>query len=298
MTTAEIDPLRSRARFYAPELAFDRPIPRVPAAVFAQERDQAFDPAATTGLITLDQSEALGCAWPATTPTMLARYIVISPCDKLEHHFAATGEAYYVLSGHGLTLCDGDTVPWKAGDVFCLPGATPVVHQADARSVLLVVTNEPELAYLRAEPDPLKRASIRPTLFPADETALHLRSVHGRNGEQRAAGKSVVFLTELMEARRLTTPTLLAAMNSLEPGGDQRPHRHSSAALTLSIAGEGVYSVVDGERVDWSPNLVFVTPPGAVHSHHNPGTRMMKAFVVQDTGLHSELRTTNFAWVD
>lgn len=298
MTTAEIDPVRGRARFYAPELAFDRPIPKVPAAVFAAERDEAFDPGARTGLIALDQSKALQCAWPATTPTMLARYVVIAPHEHLEHIFAATGEAYYVLSGCGRTLCDGETVAWKAGDVFCLSGATPVLHEAGALSVLLAVTNEPELAYLRAEPDPMMRAAIRPTLFPAEETAEHLRSVHGRNGEQRAAGKSVVFLTELMETRRLTTPTLLAAVNSLEPGGNQRPHRHSSAALTLSIAGEGVYSLVDGERVDWSPNVVFVTPPGAVHSHHNPGPRMMEAFVVQDTGLHSELRTTNFAWGD
>jgi len=25
---------------------------------------------------------------------------------------------------------------------------------------------------------------------------------------------------------------------------------------------------------------------------------MMRSFVVQDTGLHTELRTTNFAWTD
>jgi gentisate 1,2-dioxygenase len=224
--------------------------------------------------------------------------VVLAAGEALEHAFASTGEAYYVLRGRGRTVCEGETVDWKAGDAFCLPGGVAAGHHADTRAVLLSVTNEPELAYLRAEPDATTRAAIRPTLFPAEETARHLRSVHGRNGEQRAAGKSVVFLTELMEARRLTTPTLLVAINSLEPGGDQRPHRHSSAALTLSIAGEGVYSTVDGERVDWSPDVLFVTPPGALHSHHNPGTQMMQAFVVQDTGLHSELRTTNFAWAD
>jgi gentisate 1,2-dioxygenase len=296
MTTTTVDPVRARARFYAPEVAFDRPIPKVPAAVFAAERDQAFDPSAPTGLVALDQAPALGCAWPATTPTMLARYLVIAAGETLEHQFAATGEVYYVLRGAGRTVCDGETVGWGAGDVFCLPGAVPARHQASARAVLLSVTNEPELAYLRAEPDAASRGAIQPTLFPAQETAQHLRGVHGRNGEQRSAGKSVVFLTELMEARRLTTPTLLAAVNSLEPGGDQRPHRHSSAALTLSIAGEGVYSMVDGVRVDWAPDVLIVTPPGALHSHHNPGREMMRSFVVQDTGLHSELRTTNFAW--
>jgi gentisate 1,2-dioxygenase len=155
------------------------------------------------------------------------------------------------------------------------------------------VTNEPELAYLRATPGD---SVIKPTLFAREITDQHLRNVHGRNGEQRAAGKSVVFLTAMMAERRVTTPTLLAAINTLEPGADQRPHRHSSAALTLSIAGEGVYSTVDGERIDWLPDTLFLTPPMAEHSHHNRGPEMMRSFVVQDTGLHSQLRTTNFAW--
>jgi hypothetical protein len=34
------------------------------------------------------------------------------------------------------------------------------------------------------------------------------------------------------------------------------------------------------------------------HSHHNRGPEMMRSFVVQDTGLHSQLRTTNFGWTD
>jgi len=144
----------------------------------------------------------------------------------------------------------------------------------------------------------MARNAIRPTLFAAEETELHLRAVHGRNGEQRSAGKSVVFLTALMEERRVTTPTLLTSINSLEPGGDQRPHRHSSAALTLNVAGEGVYSMVEGQRVDWSPHVVFVTPPNRAHSHHNRGHGLMRSFVAQDTGLHAQLRTTNFAWID
>lgn len=46
------------------------------------------------------------------------------------------------------------------------------------------------------------------------------------------------------------------------------------------------------------PDTLFVTPPNAVHSHHNRGGAMMRGYVVQDTGLHSQLRTTNFSWAD
>src|SRR3546814_20278753 len=102
----------------------------------------------------------------------------------------------------------------------------------------------------------------------------------------------------MMADRRITTPTMLAAVNTLEPGADQRPHRHSSAALTLSVVGDGVYSTLDGERVDWLPDTLLVTPAGAVHSPHTRGETMMRSFLYQHHGHPTPLRPTNFAWND
>lgn len=294
-STAMPERAAERALFYAPQVAFDRPVPKVPPVVFAAEREAAFAPDAPTGHIACDIAEALGSPWPATTPTMLARYVVVRAGETLGHRLVSTGEVYYVIRGSGETRCMGETFRWKQGDAFCLPGGDAVEHGATAHAILLMVSNEPELAYLRAQAG---ETTIAPTLFAAEAIDAHLRAVHGRNGAQLAAGKSVVFLSAMMADRRVTTPTLLSSINTLEPGGDQRPHRHSSAALTLSIAGEGVYSLVDGERVDWLPDTLFVTPPNAVHSHHNRGGAMMRSYVVQDTGLHSQLRTTNFSWTD
>ena len=36
------------ARFFAPEKAFDRPVPAIPAMLFSQQRAQAFAPDAIT----------------------------------------------------------------------------------------------------------------------------------------------------------------------------------------------------------------------------------------------------------
>ena len=288
---------RSRARFYAPEKAFDRPVPKVPGHVFHEERALAFAPDAPTGLIDLDQAAALDSPWPATTPTMLARYVVLRAGDGLSHRLVSTGEVYYALRGSGTTRCADETIAWREGDALCVPGGHLVRHESDTGGMLMQFTNEPELAYLRAQPAD-KKVDIKPTLFAVEETDERLRAVHGRNGENQAAGKSVIFLTQAMEHRRVTTPTLLSSINTLEAGGDQRAHRHSSAALTLAIASEGVYSMLDGERIDWSPDTLFVTPPNAVHSHHNRGSTMMRSFVVQDTALHTQLRTTNFAWTE
>ena len=302
MTGSSPQPARStaaeRAHFYTPERAFDRPIPTIPPTVFCAERGRAFAPDAPTGFVPLDQSDALGCDWPATTPTLLAQYLVLRADEPFSHRLQSTGQVYYVIRGRGDAECAGERFAWKQGDAFCLPGDTDVRQTASEDAILLVVANTPELCYLRAGPSDLSHTAIRPTLFLFEDSMAHLQSVHGRNSENLAAGKSVIFLTDLMKERRVTTPTMLSSFNSLEPGGDQRPHKHSSVALTLCIQGDGVYSQVDGVKVPWRPDTVIVTPPNAVHSHHNRGDKMMLSFVVQDTALHAQLRTTNFSWTD
>jgi gentisate 1,2-dioxygenase len=290
------DTAAARAQFYAPQKAFDRPVPKVPATIFQEERNRAFADGQPTGKIDLDQSRALGCSWPATTPTMLARYIIVLADESYEQQIAASGLTHYVLRGNGTISCDDESFTWQQDDAFCLPGGVPAKFNAQTHSIILQVGNEPELSYLRARP--AANSELRPTLFRAAETERLIGEVHAREDEQLAAGKSVVFLSQQMADRRVTTPTILSSINTLEPGGDQRAHRHSSAALTLALACEGVYSVVDGIRIDWQPGTVIVTPPNAVHSHHNRGPAMMKSFVAQDTGLHAQLRTTNFSWTE
>src|SRR3546814_591508 len=194
-STAPLDPARARAQFYAPELAFDRPVPKVPAAVFWTEREQAFAAGAPTGFVPLDQSGALGSAWPATTPTMLARYVIIRKGEQFGHELASTGEVYYVIRGEGETTCLNETFRWKAGDAFCLPGGKAVEHRADAPAILMMVTNEPELAYLRAGPGTAPAGAIQPTLFPGEEIDLQLRNVHGRSEEHTSELQSLMRIS-------------------------------------------------------------------------------------------------------
>lgn len=302
MSTAELitspEKAAGRAIYYVPEVAFGRAVPPVPATVFSAERATAFAPDTPTGFVPLDQSAVLGSPWPATTPALLARYIVLRAGETFRHALQSTGQVYYVIRGEGWTECSDERFDWKQGDAFCLPGAAEVLQSSGDGAILMVISNEPELSYLRASAAAPAAHAIKPTLYRAEEIAARLMGVYEQTGEQKAAGKSVIFLTELMEARRVATPTMLAAINSLEPGGDQRPHRHSSCAVTLSIQGEGVYSKVDGIEVPWEPDTLIVTPPYAEHSHHNRGPAMMRSFVVQDTGLHTELRSLSFSWTD
>src|SRR5213594_2324396 len=141
-----------RARYYSSADGFNIKRPRIPAPVFARERDRALDPATPTGLLPLDLAPTLGTDGPATTPLILARYARIRAGESLATRFEASGEIYYAVAGSGETTWGAETLGWEAGDVFCLPGGVPARHHATGSDpVLWVVTNEPELAFERAQ---------------------------------------------------------------------------------------------------------------------------------------------------
>ena len=231
MNAAERD-----AIFYVPEGAFSRGLADVPPHVFVHEQQRALDPQCPTGLIPLDISKVLGTAYPATTPVLLARYVVVRAGESLEHAFAATGEIYYVASGTGMSSAGDTRMSWRAGDAFVLPGASRTRHQAETDAVLVCFTNEPELAYagVRA-PEAERNPVVAPAYFDGRVIDEKLGLVHQRTGPQQSAGKSVVFATTPLQGMRTILPSITAAVNTLEPGGDQRSHRHNAVALTLAL---------------------------------------------------------------
>ena len=119
--------------------------------------------------------------------------------------------------------------------------------------------------------------------------------IHQRVDDGTQSGKAVLFTRDGLDVTHLATPTVAFAYNSLSPEDDQPPHRHNAAALTLCVKGEGVYSLVDGRKVDWLDRAVMVTPPSALHSHHNRGPEMMYSVVAQDCGVFYNARTLGYA---
>ncbi len=94
---------QARGRFFNTGNAFNVQLPPVPDHLFVAEPNAAMDPAAPTGLIACDLSQQLGCAYPATTPLVLARYARIRAGETLTTEFAASGIICYVISGAGRT---------------------------------------------------------------------------------------------------------------------------------------------------------------------------------------------------
>lgn len=125
-----------RGRFFNSANAFNVKLPPVPAGIHAEPARQALAADAPTGYVPCDQSAALACPWPATTPFMLARYARVRPGERLEADFVASGSLWYVIAGTGQARCGDETLAWSAGDIFHLPagpaellasGTTPAV---------------------------------------------------------------------------------------------------------------------------------------------------------------------------
>jgi gentisate 1,2-dioxygenase len=290
-------PAEERARYFNSANAFNIELAEVPAGTFVEPAAHALRPDGATGYYPCDQSQALGMPGPATTPLMLARYARIAPGESLAADFVASGSIWYVIAGNGESH-GAETLSWGAGDVLFFPGGQGLRHSASAQgAVLWVVTDEPLLAF----------DSLRPTgtgafggavHYPADEIGRQLRLVEEAVPDDGTSGRAVVFSHEALQAGRNVLPVLTLSLNTLPPGEAQRAHRHNSAALTLIVEGDDCHSMVGEARCDWERWATMVTPPGAVHSHHNGGGRRAAFLIVQDGGLHYHARTMGFAFTE
>ncbi len=297
-TDAEEDtPYTRRAIYHSSENAFRYKLSPVPRHVFIAERDRAFDPATGTELIALDLSDRLETPFPATTPFLLARYARIRAGATLSTRLKAGGEIYYAIQGAGETVTGADRIAWGQGDVFCLPGGGETTHRAgDGDAILYMVTDEPQLALSRFEPPAPGNAAVAAVHYPAAEIRRQLDAVLAEPTGADATGRAVLLTSAPTEKTRVCLPSIALAVNSLEPGRSQRPHRHNAAAITLCIQGAGCHSIIEGNRVDWQANAVMVTPPTELHAHHNEGDQLMVSLVAQDGGLFYHARAVGFSF--
>ena len=293
---AETTPAR-RARYHIAENGFSFSWPAVPTHQFLAERNRAMDANTPTSTIDLDISDTLGTAYPATTPALLTRYVKLRAGETIRMTCVASGEVYYVMKGSGESRNAGEIIEWGDGDVFCFPGGSETTHRAgESDCLLFCATDEPLLAFARLRAPAPAQAAIAATHWPAEEIDRHFETVWQRPVTDNTTGHSVQFQTAGLAPAPITLPTMNVAINTLAPGIDQRPHRHNGVAVTLGIQSEGIYSTIDGERVDWSNGAAQITPATALHSHHNRGSKRMRSLVIQDEGLHYYTRTPGFSF--
>ncbi len=274
-------------------------VPPVPGVRFPASLHQE----GPTRIVPLDNSLALGCPGPATTPSLAASFLHVHAGDALATDANATSQLYYVIRGEGVSrVADASaaTIAWSAGDLFTLPAGSPATHLASEEAAIYWVHDEPLLRHLGVT---ATQPRFAPTLYHRAAIREALEAVMN-DPESRKANRLSVLLGNHLFPREMTITHVLWAMFGILPVGViQPPHRHQSVAVDFVVdAQPGCYtmvgsklardgSIADGERFDWEPHSVFVTPPGLWHSHHNESGQPAHILPIQDAGLHTYLRT-------
>jgi len=257
--------------------------PRQEPHVFAKELDVCEDPDTPTRIVDLDWSNSLQIPYPATTPTMLARYIVLRPGEALDARFAGSGAFFYVIAGEGRTTWSDRTVEWRPGDAFTLLGGTSATHRSlGGRCWLYVVSDEPLYAFLGAASPGAPQPAVASLNLYGDRGHYVFVAASEMRKDTESGGR---LFDPVRNAGLLRT--LLFSMNWQPVETDFTAHRHTAAAIQLLLDGEASHSMVEGRRFTWRRHAVMVTPPGLAHSHHGSAHRL----TTQDAILHLYART-------
>jgi gentisate 1,2-dioxygenase len=300
--------LTESARFhdyrYASNPLADGTLGAIPGARFGADLHEQ----GITRTVPLDTSSILGCPGPATSPGLCASFVHLCAGDAHITDANATSQLFFVMRGTGMTRVegdagpagDGDAIAWQAGDLFTLPARSRALHAAGDDAALYWVHDEPLLRYLGVE---ASRRQFAATLYTRESIHEALEAVIRDPASAHANRLSVLLGNRLFPQTMTITHIIWAMFGRLPVGAVQAPHRHQSVAVDLVVdAKPGCYTLVgrslgpdgrikDGERFDWQPHAVFVTPPGLWHSHHNESGHPAHILPIQDAGLHTYLRT-------
>ena len=289
---------------YASNPLSDGALGAIPGARFGAELHEQ----GGTRIVPLDTSGLLGCRGPATSPGLCASFLHVRPTEALITDANATSQLFFVMRGAGTTHVEGPAsgsesgteIGWRAGDLFTLPAASRSTHVATDDTGVYWVHDGPLLEYLGVA---AVRRQFAPTLYT--RAAIHdALDAIVRDPASATANRVSVLLGNHLFPQTLTITHVIWAMFGILPvDAVQAPHRHQSVAVDLVVdARPGCYTMVgrslgpdgrikDGERFDWKPHSVFVTPPGLWHSHHNESGTPAHILPIQDAGLHTFLRT-------
>ena len=272
------------------------------APISAPRWDHELHETGPTETLPLDNSKALGCQGPATSPGLCANFVHINPGDRHATDANATSQLFFVMRGEGRTEVGDLVIPWTKGDLFTLPACSPAVHSAAFDASLYWVHDAPLLKYLGVE---ATQKNFSPTLYNRDTMREKLEEIVQDPNSAMANRLSVLLGNEHFPQTMTITHVIWAMYGRLPVGALQLPHRHQSVAIDLVVDCQpGCYTMVgpsldkngqvkDGERFDWKPCSAFVTPPGLWHSHHNESGSPAHILPIQDAGLHTFLRTLN-----
>jgi gentisate 1,2-dioxygenase len=126
--------------------------------------------------------------------------------------------------------------------------------------------------WARPEPSmwPSPQPKFRPAIWRFADAKKALDASHNMVPADQTERRNLILVNPIEGNTYATTRHLVAAYQCVMPGDRARTHRHSAAALRLVLQGkEGVYTIVNGTRIDMLPGEVLLTPAWCWHGHAN-----------------------------
>lgn len=85
------------------------------------------------------------------------------------------------------------------------------------------------------------------------------------------------------------SPGIGVVVSVLRPGEADAPHRHTFSVVNFIREGHG-HSIIDGQRIEWGPGDVFMTPGWAPHHHEAAAdSKPVVRLAFTDQPLHEKL---------
>ena len=253
-----------------------------------------------------------------TTHTLVAALQLLLPGECAPAHRHTPTAIRWILTGQGAyTTVEGDKCYMEPGDLILTPSWTWHDHTNEGTEPMIWLDglDVPLVQYLKAnfyeafpedqQPvtgvgDSIRKyasGALRPAWGEVDSPYSPLW--HYKWDRTYDALKSLAELDSspfddvAMEYNDPTTGrpvlrTMTCWVQLLRPGVRTKAHRHTSSKVYQVFRGEG-YSVINGQRFDWTEGDFFVVPSWAWHEHAAESGQEAVLFSIQDTPIMKSL---------
>ncbi len=236
----------------------------------------------------------------ATTNSLFSGLQIVLPGEAARAHRHTPAALRFIIeSDGGHTTVEGDKIPMHPGDLVLTPNWTWHDHSNTTGNPMiwldgldLPLTHLLEAVFFEPYPE-----DIQPITQPTDSSltaygsgalrpawekpdSAHSPLMHYPWDKTWAALQGLAPVADgspfdgvVLEYTNPNTggpvmPTMGCNCQLLRPGEATKAHRHTASVIYHVVEGEG-YSIVDGQRLDWSEKDVFCVPGWVFHEHVN-----------------------------
>ena len=257
---------------------------------------------------------------PYMTDTLFGDVQILSPGEKAPAHRHTTSACRFFLEGEGCyTNVEGEKCTMSPGDLVINPSWAwhDHGHEGEGNVIYLNMLDVPLVAALGCvfyDEDYSKMGAASKTIqaIKAVNTSQDRYATGGvipkdrkRAAKLYSAQNTYRYADVIAALERLTKyepdpyegfcveytnpetggqvlPTMAFAMRLLPSRMTTLPHRHTASSVYCCVSGQGA-TVVEGKRMEWGKNDIFVIPSWKWHHHENTGGEKATLFSISDT---------------